>query len=189
MSLKKIAPALFLVAMLCHGAEAHAEPVETAPPPPVNTYKSKHGFKIDYPKNWILKTDLEEYDTLKEAARDGGNYFAVQSYQPDDPRIQSFHYFPADTLKMEAWIFPDENQSLAEIITQTKDVMKIDDFDIGGKKAKKVWQRLDDGESGEEVIYSIYFVDAGKRAVFTCYPTYSTLTGEFEKMVGSFRFE
>ena len=189
MSLTKIAPALLLVAMLCHGAEAHAEPGESAPPPPVNTYKSKHGFKIDYPRSWMLKTDLEEYDTLKEAVRDAGNYFAVQSYRPDDPRIRSFHYFPADTLKMEAWIFPDESQSLAQIITQTKDVVKIDDFDIGGKKAKKVWQRLEDGESGEEVIYSIYFVDAGKRAVFTCYPTYSTLTGEFEKMVGSFRFE
>ena len=189
MSLAKIAPAVLLAVMMCHGAEAYAEPEKNAPAAPVNSYESRHGFKIDYPKGWVLETDLEGYETLKEALRDGGNYFAVQSYRPDDPRIKSFHYFPADTLKMEAWIFPNESQSLAEIITQTKNVTKIDDFEIGGKKAKKVWQRLDDAESGEEVIYSIYFVDAGKRAVFTCYPTYSTLTGEFEKMVGSFRFE
>ncbi len=188
MSLAKIAPLLLLAVAMCHGAEAFAEPAKEAPAT-LKTYQSRHGFKIDYPKSWVLETDLEGYGTLKEALRDGGNYFAVQSYQPDDPRIKSFHYFPADTLKMEAWIFPNESQSLAQIITQTKNITRIDDFEIGGKKAKKVWQRLEYGESGEEIIYSIYFVDAGKRAVFTCYPTYSTLTGEFEKMVGSFRFD
>lgn len=191
----RIAAVVLAAVILCQGA-AYAEqkndaPAVTTPPADtsVQTYTSKHGFKINYPKSWVLETYLEGYGTLKEAYTDGGNYFAIQSFRSDDPRIESFHFFPADTLKMEVWIFPDEKATLAQIVTGTKGIIKVDDFTIDGKKAKKVWQALDEGVPGEDVIYSIYFVDAGKRAVFTCYPTYTNLTGEFEKIVGSFRFE
>ncbi len=152
------------------------------------TYKSRHGFSIDYPEGWELVTYMEEYKTLKEAEKDAGNYFSIQSYSDDDPRIRSYHYFPADTLKIEAWVFPDYGGTLAELITQTKDIKKVDDFTIDGKKAKKVWQKVGSGVDAGDEIYSIYFVDGGKSAIFTCYPVYSTLTGKFEEIVGSFRF-
>lgn len=153
------------------------------------TYKSRHGFSIEYPKGWELVTYMEEYDTLKDAEKDAGNYFSIQSYKDDDPRIQSYHYFPADTLKIEARVYPDYGGTLAELITQTKDITKIDDFTIGGKKAKKVWQKVGEGVDAGDEIYSIYFVDGGKRAIFTCYPVYTSLTSKFEEIVGSFRFE
>ena len=156
---------------------------------PEETYRSRHGFSIDYPEGWQLMTYMEEYKTLKEAEKDAGNYFSIQSYQDDDPRIKSYHYFPADTLKIETWVYPDYGGTLAELITQTKGITRIDDFTIGGKKAKKVWQRVDEGVDEGDEIYSIYFVDAGKRAIFTCYPIYTSLTGKFEEIVGSFRFE
>jgi hypothetical protein len=152
------------------------------------TYESGHGFSIEYPEGWELVTYMEEYKTLKEAEKDAGNYFSIQSYKDDDPRIRSYHYFPADTLKIEAWVFSDYGGTLAELITQTKDITRIDDFTIGGKKAKKVWQKVGEGADEGDEIYSIYFVDAGKRAIFTCYPVYSSLTAKFEEIVGSFRF-
>jgi hypothetical protein len=152
------------------------------------TYKSRHGFSIEYPEGWGLVTYMEEYKTLTEAEKDAGNYFSIQSYKDDDPRIRSYHYFPADTLKIEAWVYPDYGGTLAELITQTKDITRIDDFTIGGKKAKKVWQKVGEGVDAGDEIYSIYFVDAGKRAIFTCYPVYSSLTNKFEEIVGSFRF-
>jgi len=158
-------------------------------PEAMETYKSGHGFSIEYPKGWQLVTYMEEYKTLKEAEKDAGNYFSIQSYQDDDPRIRGYHYFPADTLKIEAWVYPDYGGSLAELITQTKDITRIDDFSIGGKKAKKVWQKVGEGVDAGDEIYSIYFVDAGKRAIFTCYPTYTSLKNKFEEIVGSFRFE
>ncbi|GEM_PF-2809935 len=151
------------------------------------TYKSRHGFSIEYPEGWGLVTYMEEYKTLTEAEKDAGNYFSIQSYKDDDPRIRSYHYFPADTLKIEAWVYPDYGGTLAELITQTKDITRIDDFTIGGKKAKKVWQKVGEGVDAGDEIYSIYFVDAGKRAIFTCYPVYSSLTNKFEEIVGSFR--
>jgi hypothetical protein len=157
--------------------------------PHTKTYKSKHGFSISYPDGWRLETYMEEYKDLRAAEKDAGNYFDIMSYQEGDPHINSYHYFPADTLKIEAWVFPNYSGTLAEMITQTKGITKIDDFMIGGKKAKKVWQRVEEGVDEGDEIYSIYFVDSGKKAIFTCYPMYTSLTGQFEKIVGSFRFE
>ncbi|MEQ9618968.1 MAG: hypothetical protein RIG61_07310 [Deltaproteobacteria bacterium] len=152
-------------------------------------YKSRHGFSIKYPETWRLETQVELYESLDEAEKEGGNYFAVMSYQEDEPRMKGFHYFPADTLKIEAWIFPDYGNSLAELITETKGIARIDDFEIGGKKAKKVWQVIEEGMLEGEEVYSIYFVDGGKKVIFTCYPNYTRLTDKFEEVVGSFRFE
>ena len=176
---------VLLPAAVCPAA---GENESTKKPTPEETYKSRHGFSIEYPEGWELVTYMEEYKTLKEAEKDAGNYFSIQSYKDDDPRIRSYHYFPADTLKIEAWVFPDYGGTLAELITQTKDITRIDDFTIGGKKAKKVWQKVGEGVDEGDEIYSIYFVDAGKRAIFTCYPVYSRLTAKFEEIVGSFRF-
>jgi hypothetical protein len=177
---------LIMPAVLCSAAH---ENESTKKPPQNEIYKSRHGFSIEYPEGWGLVTYMEEYETLKEAEKDAGNYFSIQSYRDDDPRIRSYHYFPADTLKIEAWVFPDYGGTLAELITQTKDITRIDDFTIGGKKAKKVWQKVGEGMDEGDEIYSIYFVDDGKRAIFTCYPVYSSLTNKFEEIVGSFRFE
>lgn len=152
-------------------------------------YKSKHGFSIKYPEAWRLETQIEDYESLEEAEKEGGNYFAVMSYQEDDPRMRGYHYFPTDTLKIEAWIFPNYRKSLAELITETKGIDRIDDFEIGGKKAKKVWQVIDEGMLEGEEVFSIYFVDEEKKVVFTCYPNYTGLTDKFEEVVGSFRFE
>ena len=158
-------------------------------PPALETYKSRHGFSISYPKGWDLVTYMEEYETLKGAEKDASNYFSIQSYKDDDPRIQSYHYFPADTLKIEARVYSDYGGTLAELITQTKDITKIDDFTIGGKKAKKVWQKVGEGVDAGDEIYSIYFVDGGKRVIFTCYPVYTSMNRQFEEVVASFRFE
>ena len=157
--------------------------------PPAGIYKSKHKFSIKYPEAWRLETQVEDYESLEEAEKEGGNYFAVMSYQEDDPRMKGYHYFPADTLKIEAWVFPNYGRSLAELITETKGLDRIDDFEIGGKKAKKVWQVIDEGMLEGEEVFSIYFVDKGKKVIFTCYPNYTRLTDKFEGVVGSFRFE
>jgi len=178
---------IILPAVLCSTAAPENE--GTKKPTQNETYKGRHGFSINYPEGWGLVTYMEEYKTLKEAEKDAGNYFSIQSYKDDDPRIRSYHYFPADTLKIEAWVFPDYGGTLAELITQTKDITRIDDFTIDGKKAKKVWQKVGEGMDEGDEIYSIYFVDDGKRAIFTCYPVYSSLTDKFEEIVGSFRFE
>ncbi|MEW6146150.1 MAG: hypothetical protein AB1598_14150 [Thermodesulfobacteriota bacterium] len=177
---------LILPAVLCPAA---GEDEGAKKPPQNETYKSRHGFSIEYPEGWQLVTYMEEYETLGESEKDAGNYFSIQSYRDDDPRIRSYHYFPADTLKIEARIFPGYGGTLAELITRTKDITKIDDFTIGGKKAKKVWQKVGEGMDEGDEIYSIYFVDDGKRAIFTCYPVYSSLTNKFEEIVGSFRFD
>jgi len=153
------------------------------------TYKSRHGFSIEYPKGWRLETYMEGYGSLEEAEKDGGNYFAIMSYGEDDPRMEGFHYFPADTLKVEVWVFPDYRDTLARMITNAKGVTRIDDFEIDGKKAKKVWQSVDEEapEAGE--IYSIYFVDGGMRVIFTCYPEYTSMTDRFEEIAASFKFK
>lgn len=153
------------------------------------TYKSRHGFKIDFPKSWRLETRMEGYESLDEAEKDGGNYFSIMSYQDDDPRMKGFHFFPADTLKIDVWVFPDYRKSLAELITETKGITKIDDFTIGGKKAKKVWQRIDPEMLDEGEVHSIYFVDGGKKVIFTSYPEYTNMGEQFEEVVESFRFE
>ena len=182
---------IFAGLLVIPGTRSFAEGDKEPPKKPeaMETYKSGHGFSIEYPKGWQLVTYMEEYQTLKEAEKDAGNYFSIQSYQDDDPHIRGYHYFPADTLKIEAWVYPDYGGSLAELITQTKDITRIDDFSIGGKKAKKVWQKVGEGVDAGDDIYSIYFVDAGKRAIFTCYPVYTSLKNKFEEIVGSFRFE
>ena len=181
-----VAALVLLPAALCPAAGGKHSAKKS---PPHETYRSGHGFSIEYPEGWELVTYMEEYKTLEEAEKDAGNYFSIQSYQDDDPRINSYHYFPADTLKIEAWVFPGYGGTLAELITQTKDITKIDDFTIGGKKAKKVWQKVGEGVDEGDEIYSIYFVDAGKKAIFTCYPVYTSLEGKFEEIVGSFRFD
>jgi len=192
LKLKRIGYGLIIAALLILPAArsfAGGEKETPKKPGAVETYRSGHGFSISYPKGWQLVTYMEEYQTLKEAEKDAGNYFSIQSYQDDDPRIKSYHYFPADTLKIEAWVYPDYGGTLAELITQTKDITRIDDFTIGGKKAKRVWQKVGEGVDAGDEIYSIYFVDAGKRAIFTCYPVYTSLKDKFEEIVGSFRFE
>lgn len=153
------------------------------------TYRSRHGFKIDFPKSWRLETHMEEYESLGEAEKGGGNYFSIMSYQEDDPRIKGFHFFPADTVKIDVWVFTEYDKSLAELITETKGITKIDDFTIGGKKAKKVWQRIDPEMLDEGEVHSIYFVDQGKKVIFTSYPEYTSMREQFEEVVGSFRFE
>ena len=40
-------------------------------------------------------------------------------------------------------------------------------------------------DEGDE-IYIIYFVDSGKKAIFTCYPVYTSLKDKFEEIVVSF---
>lgn len=182
---------IFAGLLITAAARSFAEGEKEPPKKPgaAETYNSRHVFSIEYPRGWQLVTYMEEYQTLKEAEKDAGNYFSIQSYQDDDPRIRGYHYFPADTLKIEAWVYPDYGGTLAELITQTKDITRIDDFSIGGKKAKKVWQKVGEGVDAGDEIYSIYFVDAGKRAIFTCYPVYTSLKNKFEEIVGSFRFD
>ncbi len=156
---------------------------------PTRTYQSRHGFKIDFPKSWRLETLMEGYESLDQAEKDGGNYFTILSYQEDDPRMKGFHFFPADSLKIEVWVFPDYNNSLAQLITETKGITKIEDFSIDGKKAKKVRQKIDPEMLDEGEVYSIYFVDGGKKVIFTRYPEYTSMGDKFEKVVESFRFE
>jgi hypothetical protein len=80
--------------------------------------------------------------------------------------------------------------TLAEMITQTKGITKIEDFTIGGgKKAKKVWQKVKEGVGEGNEIYSIYFHDSGKKAIFTCYPVYTNLKDKFEEILGNCGYE
>lgn len=144
---------------------------------------------IRYPAGFRVVPVIDKYDTLEEAVRAGGNYFEIMSYAPDDARIKSANIFPRDTLKIKAWIYPEYYDTLAVLITQTRDISRIGKFTIDGKKARKVWQDTDRTALGDE-LYSIFFVDADKKmkVVFVCYPTYTSLTEEFEEIVGSFRF-
>lgn len=154
-----------------------------------NTYESRHGFKIDYPEGWRLATYMDIYPTLREAERVGGNYFQIMNYPEDDPGIDNPRVFPKDTLKIEAWVYPVYHGTLGQLITQTKGVTKLENFTIDGKKAKKVWRRIDKGMFEGEEALSVYFVDNGKKVIFVCYPTYTSLSKEFDRIVGSFRFE
>lgn len=181
--------ALLLIFITLSYAEEDKDKAAPKKEQPVETYESRHGFKVDYPEGWRLETQMEGYGSLEDADRDGGNYFAIMSYGQDDPRMEGFHYFPADTLKVEVWVFPNYKDTLAKMITNAKGVTRIDDFTIDGKKAKKVWQSVDEEapEAGE--IYSIYFVDDGKRVIFMCYPEYTSMTDKFEEIAASFRFK
>lgn len=155
-----------------------------------NSYESVHGFKIDYPDDWHLKTYMDIYKTLEEAQRTGGNFFRITSYPENDALGESPNIFSRDQLRIEGWVFPVYNGTLAELITGKKNVTKLEDFRIDGKKAKKVWRLSDNpGTLGDAQVLSIYFVDEKKKVIFTCYPSYSSLLGKCEKIVGSFRFD
>lgn len=154
------------------------------------TYESIHGFKIDYPGSWHMETYMEIYSTLGEAERTGGNFFRIKSYTQDDATGHSPNIFSRDQMRVEGWIYPGYNGTLAELITGTKNVTKLEDFTIDGKKAKKVWRLSENpGALGDQHVLSIYFVDKKKKVIFTCYPTYSTLLNECYKIAGSFRFD
>lgn len=155
-----------------------------------NTYRSVHGFKIEYPQGWHLRTFMDIYKNLGDAERTGGNFFRITSYPEDDARSQSPNIINRDQLRVEGWVYPGYNGTLAELITGTKNVTKIEDLSVGGKKAKKVWRLSEDpGALGDSHVLSVYFVDEGKKVIFTCYPSFSTLLKECDKIVGSFRFE
>jgi len=155
-----------------------------------NTYKSEHGFEIDYPEGWHLATFMDIYKTLREAERVGGNFFRITSYPADDARSEGTHMFSRDTLRVDGWVYPRYKGTLGQLITQTKNVTKLENFMIDGKKAKKVWRKTEGGSSlGDDEVLSIYFVDEGKKVIFICYPSYSSLGGKCDEIVGSFRFE
>ena len=155
-----------------------------------NTYQSEHGFKIDYPEGWHLATFMDIYKTLREAERVGGNFFRITSSPEDDPRSESAHIFSRDTLRVDVWVYPSYKGTLGQLITQTKNVTKLENFTIDGKKAKKVWRKVEDGSSLlDDEVLSIYFVDKDKKVIFTCYPSYSSLMDECDEIVRSFRFE
>ena len=155
-----------------------------------NTYESKHGFKIDYPQGWHVETFMDIYKTLRDAERVGGNFFQITSYPADDAQSDSQYMFPRDTLRVDGWVYPGYNGTLGQLITQTRDVTKLENFTIDGKKAKKVWRKTGDGSSlGDDQVLSIYFVDDGKKVIFICHPLYSSLMDMCDEIVGSFRFD
>jgi hypothetical protein len=155
-----------------------------------NSYESEHGFKIDYPEGWYLETFMDIYKTLREAERVGGNFFQITSYPAEGARSESQHLFSRDTLRIDGWVYPGYNGTLGQLITQTKNVTKLENFTIDGKKAKKVWMKAEDsGSFGEDEVLSIYFVDEGKKVIFVCYPLYSSLMDKCDEIIGSFRFE
>lgn len=155
-----------------------------------NTYKSVHGFSIDYPQGWHMETYMEIYKTLGEAERTGGNFFRITSYPENDASGQSPNIFSRDQMRVEGWIYPGYNGTLAELITGTRNVTRLENFKIDGNKAKKVWRLSDNpGALGDQHVLSIYYVDKKKKVIFTCYPTYSTLLNECYKIAGSFRFD
>ncbi len=155
-----------------------------------NTYKSEHGFAIDYPEGWHLETYMDIYKTLREAERVGGNFFRITSYPKDDARADSPNLFSRDMLRVDGWVYPHYKGTLGKLITQTRNVTKLENFTIDGKKAKKVWRRAEDESSlGDDQVLSIYFVDKDKKVIFTCYPSYSSLLQECYEIVGSFRFD
>jgi len=155
-----------------------------------STYKSKHGFAINYPEGWHLATYMDIYKTLREAERVGGNFFRITSYPEDDARAESPNLFSRDILRVDGWVYPRYKGTLGQLITQTRNVTRLENFTIDGKKAKKVWRKAEDEISlGDDQVLSIYFVDEDKKVIFTCYPTYSSLMDECDKIVGSFGFE
>lgn len=132
---------------------------------------------------------MEIYKTLSEAQRAGGNFFRITSYPEDDARIDSPNIYSREQLRVEGWIFPGYNGTLAELITGTGGITKLEDFKVGGKKAKKVWRLAEDTSAlGDDQVLWVYFVDDGKKVIFTCYPSYSSLLKECDRIVGSFRF-
>lgn len=155
-----------------------------------NTYKSEHGFEVDYPKGWYVATYMDIYSTLREAERVGGNFFRITSYPEDDARADSPNLFSRDMLRVDGWVYPGYKGTLGQMITHTRNVTRLENFTIDGKKAKKVWRKAEDESSlGDDQVLSIYFVDREKKVIFTCYPTYSSLMDACDEIAGSFRFE
>ena len=48
-----------------------------------NTYISRHGFLIRFPKSFFLINTIEKFPTLQEAEKALGNHFSILSYDPD----------------------------------------------------------------------------------------------------------
>ena len=155
-----------------------------------STYESKHGFKIDYPDGWHLETFMEIYENFRQAERVGGNFFRITSYPEDDARSQSRHLFSRDELRVDVWVYHGYNGTLGQLVTETEGITKLENFTIDGKKAKKVWRKAEDESTLEDdQIFSIYFVDEGKKVIFVCSPSYSSQIRKCDEIAGSFRFE
>ena len=89
--------------------------------------------------------------------------------------------------KPEIGASPPSMKSQSGGTCSTKELSTAENFTIDGKKAKKVWRSAEDGKYlGDDQVLSIYFVDKGKKVIFTCYPSYSSLLKECDSIVGSF---
>ncbi len=81
---------------------------DTVAPPSLQTgmvqYQSPAGFRIDYPVNWRLSSQIDEYGSMKEAQRVGGNYFQIFSYSEIDADENPGAPVPANKLKIEIYV-------------------------------------------------------------------------------------
>ncbi len=155
---------------------------------PMQKFTSPHGFSISYPKGWNITSFVDNYETLQDAQRVGGNFVEITSYAPDDAAVKSANVFTPDKLKVEVWIYPNYKQSLGILITQLKGIQRLNNVTIDGKKAKKVWQTTSDRAGNVQDQLSIYYVDKDNKVIFIAYPAYTNMIDEFEAIAGSFRF-
>ncbi len=155
---------------------------------PMQKFTSRHGFSINYPSGWRLTSFAENYETLQDAQRVGGNFVEITSYAANDAAVKSANVFTPDKLKVEVWIYPNYNTSLGILITQLKGIQRLNNFTIDGNKAKRVWQTTSNGSGNVQDMLSIYYVDKGNKVIFAAYPAYTSKIDEFEAIAGSFRF-
>ncbi len=73
-------------------------------------FRSKHGFKVNYPDEWTLFSSLEDYDQIADAEAVHGNHFSMQFYDAN-----SEIPFAGGSLKLEPWVESRNGRSFKQI--------------------------------------------------------------------------
>ncbi|MBU1730627.1 hypothetical protein KJ557_03750 [Patescibacteria group bacterium] len=159
---------------------------QTLPPPQAGMlrYQSSHGFSIDYLANWRYDSTIEKYGSVGEAEKVSGNHFSIYSY-PVNNSYNPGAPVPQNEIKIETSVSSNVHRSLDEWINSLalENVLRTESISINGKSAKKI---LYGGEMGS--ILSIYYLDDGRKVIFTAYPSDTKYSQEFDAIVKTFRF-
>lgn len=98
----------------------HESPSSSTPTAPRTVYRSRHGFVIEYPKEWSYEGDLEEYSNIAEAEERNRNSFVLYNFPISDV---SGGHIEGDQQKIAANIFdfstPEQaTRKLQELVSE-----------------------------------------------------------------------
>jgi hypothetical protein len=154
----------------------------------MKTYRSKHGFSIDYPIAFHLESAIDDNATLEKAFETGANHFQIYSYDPN-AHLGEGTPVPESMLKIETLVNKASAKSLDEYVKQFGDLKSSTDFKTKAGMGKKIVnEEMDEEEGGKITVTRAVVLKDGLEFVFFCYPTESKLASEFDRIVATFSY-